>query len=85
MPARRGTPLRIERLAEALAARGHHVELLTYHLAEEPGHFEFPVWRVFGRLEAGTLPPGPTLAKLMPSRSRPARRSRGGCASSRSM
>lgn len=65
LPARRGTPLRIERLAEALAARGHHVELLTYHLAEEPGHFEFPVWRVFGRLEAGTLPPGPTLAKLM--------------------
>ncbi|MFO1075557.1 MAG: hypothetical protein U1E17_23225 [Geminicoccaceae bacterium] len=27
LPARRGTPLRIERLAEALAARGHHVEL----------------------------------------------------------
>ena len=64
LPARRGTPLRIERLAEALAARGHAVELLTYHLAEEPGRFEFPVWRVFGRHETGTLPPGPTFAKL---------------------
>lgn len=64
LPARRGTPLRIERLAEALNARGHAVELLTYHLAEEPGRFPFPVRRVFGRCEAGTLPPGPTLAKL---------------------
>ena len=32
MPARRGTPLRVERLAEALAARGHHVELVTYQI-----------------------------------------------------
>lgn len=64
LPARRGTPLRIERLAEALSARGHEVELLTYHLAEEPDRFAFPVQRVFGRCEPGTLPPGPTLAKL---------------------
>ena len=64
LPARRGTPLRVERLAEALSARGHSVELLTYHLAEEPDRFAFPVQRVFGRCEAGTLPPGPTLAKL---------------------
>jgi glycosyltransferase involved in cell wall biosynthesis len=64
LPARRGTPLRVERLAEALSARGHQVELLTYHLAEEPDRFAFPVQRVFGRCEAGTLPPGPTLAKL---------------------
>jgi glycosyltransferase involved in cell wall biosynthesis len=65
LPARRGTPLRIERLAEALSARGHEVELLTYHLAEEPERFAFPVQRVFGRCEPGTLPPGPTLAKLL--------------------
>ncbi len=64
LPARRGTPLRIERLAEALVARGHEVELLAYHLAEEPDRFAFPVQRVFGRREPGTLPPGPTLAKL---------------------
>jgi glycosyltransferase involved in cell wall biosynthesis len=64
LPARRGTPLRIERLAEALSARGHEVELLTYHLAEEPDRFALPVQRVFGRCASGTLPPGPTLAKL---------------------
>lgn len=64
LPARRGTPLRIERLAEALSARGHEVELLTYHLAEEPARFPFRVERIFGRCEPGTLPPGPTMAKL---------------------
>jgi len=30
MPARRGTPLRIERLTEALIARGHHEELAMH-------------------------------------------------------
>lgn len=64
LPARRGTPLRIERLAQALSARGHDVELFTYHLAEERGRLDFPVHRIFGRLEVGDLPPGPTLAKL---------------------
>jgi glycosyltransferase involved in cell wall biosynthesis len=65
LPARRGTPLRIERLAQALSARGHDVELITYHLAEERGQLDFPVHRIFGRLELGALPPGPTLAKLL--------------------
>ncbi|MEK0084512.1 glycosyltransferase family 4 protein [Benzoatithermus flavus] len=56
--------MRIERLAQALSARGHDVELVTYHLAEERGQFDFPVHRIYGRLEIGSLPPGPTLAKL---------------------
>lgn len=64
LPARRGTPLRVERLAEALAARGHAVELLTYHLAEPPGELALPASRIFGKRRLGTLPPGPTLAKL---------------------
>ena len=64
MPARRGTPLRVERLAQALAARGHDIELITYHLAEEDGQYAFPVQRIFDRVELGTLAPGPTLAKL---------------------
>ena len=64
MPARRGTPLRVERLAQALAARGHEVELITYHLAEEDAQYSFPVRRIFDRVELGSLPPGPTLAKL---------------------
>ena len=64
MPARRGTPLRVERLAQALTARGHAVELMTYHLAAEEGVYSFPVRRIYDRVERGTLPPGPTLAKL---------------------
>jgi glycosyltransferase involved in cell wall biosynthesis len=64
MPARRGTPLRVERLAQALAARGHEVEVITYHLAEEESRYDFPIRRIFDRLELGTLAPGPTLAKL---------------------
>ena len=65
MPARRGTPLRVERLAQALAARGHAVELMTYHLAEEDGAYAFPIRRIYDRVERGTLPPGPTVAKLV--------------------
>ena len=65
MPARRGTPLRVERLAQALAARGHAVELITYHLAEEDGVYAFPIRRIYDRVERGTLPPGPTVAKLV--------------------
>jgi glycosyltransferase involved in cell wall biosynthesis len=64
MPARRGTPLRVERLAQALAARGHDVEVITYHLAEEEAQYDFPIRRIFDRIELGTLAPGPTLAKL---------------------
>ena len=65
MPARRGTPLRVERLAQALAARGHAVELMTYHLAEEDGTYAFPIRRIYDRVERGNLPPGPTFAKLL--------------------
>lgn len=64
MPARRGTPLRVERLAQALAARGHDIELITYHLAEEDAQYGFPVRRIFDRVELGSLAPGPTFAKL---------------------
>ena len=64
LPARRGTPLRVERLAQALAARGHDVEVITYHLAEEEADYDFPIRRIFDRRELGTIAPGPTLAKL---------------------
>ena len=70
MPARRGTPLRVERLAQALAARGHAVELMTYHLAEEDGAYAFPIRRIYDRVERGTLPPGPPSKKPDPSASR---------------
>jgi glycosyltransferase involved in cell wall biosynthesis len=64
MPARRGTPLRIERLAEALTARGHHVELITYHIADTPQPLAFPVHRIFDRPVYWRMPVGPSLRKL---------------------
>ncbi len=64
MPARRGTPLRIERLAEALMARGHHVELVTYHVADGPQPLGIPVHRIFKRPVYWRMPVGPSFRKL---------------------
>jgi glycosyltransferase involved in cell wall biosynthesis len=64
MPARRGTPLRVERLAEALAARGHHVELVTYHVADGPQPLDFPVHRIFRNPVYWRMPVGPSFRKL---------------------
>ena len=64
MPARRGTPLRVERLAEALAARGHHVELITYHVADGPQPLSVPVHRIFRRAVYWHMPVGPSFRKL---------------------
>lgn len=64
MPARRGTPLRIERLTEALIARGHHVELITYHVSDDPQPLGFPVHRIFNRRLYWHMPAGPSLRKL---------------------
>lgn len=64
MPARRGTPLRVERLAQALWRRGHHVEVITYHIADDAQVFEFPVHRIFAHPVYLTMPAGPNLRKL---------------------
>ena len=64
MPARRGTPLRIERLTEALIARGHHVELITYHISDDAQPLPFPVHRIFNRRVYWRMPAGPNLRKL---------------------
>jgi glycosyltransferase involved in cell wall biosynthesis len=64
MPARRGTPLRIERLTEALIARGHHVELITYHVSDDAQPLDFPVHRIFNRRVYRRMPAGPNLRKL---------------------
>jgi glycosyltransferase involved in cell wall biosynthesis len=64
MPARRGTPLRVERLAEALAARGHEVELITYHVAEGPQPLGVPVHRIFRHPVYWRMPVGPSFRKL---------------------
>jgi glycosyltransferase involved in cell wall biosynthesis len=64
MPARRGTPLRIERLTEALIARGHHVELITYHISDDEQTLHFPVHRIFNKRVYWRMPAGPNLRKL---------------------
>jgi len=64
MPARRGTPLRIERLTEALIARGHHVELISYHISDDAQDLPFPVHRIFNRRVYWRMPAGPNLRKL---------------------
>jgi glycosyltransferase involved in cell wall biosynthesis len=64
MPARRGTPLRIERLTEALIARGHHVELITYHVSDDAQVLDFPVHRIFNKRVYWRMPAGPNLRKL---------------------
>jgi glycosyltransferase involved in cell wall biosynthesis len=64
-PARRGTPLRIQRLAEALALRGLEVHLVAYHVTDGSDPLALPVERIFNRTVCRALPPGPTLAKLL--------------------
>jgi glycosyltransferase involved in cell wall biosynthesis len=64
MPSRRGTPLRIERLTEALIARGHHVELITYHVSDDAQTLDFPVHRIFNKRVYWRMPAGPNLRKL---------------------
>lgn len=63
-PASRGTPIRIQRLAEATAARGHRVHVVTYHYGNGELAPELVIHRI-GRV--GTyrrLAPGPTYVKL---------------------
>jgi glycosyltransferase involved in cell wall biosynthesis len=64
MLARRGTPVRIERLSEALAARGHRVTVATYHIGEAAPAGTFDIVRIDRPFVAGSLPPGPAFAKF---------------------
>ncbi len=64
VPARRGTPLRVERLAEALCAWGHQVELITYHVAEDNAPLDFPVHRILDKHSCRKMPAGPSARKL---------------------
>jgi glycosyltransferase involved in cell wall biosynthesis len=65
-PCRRGTPVRIQRMAQALAERGAEVHVVTYHYGEEA--LADPPYRVHrtARLPGGRrLSPGPSPAKLL--------------------
>jgi glycosyltransferase involved in cell wall biosynthesis len=64
-PYSRGTPIRIRRLAEGLAARGHEVHVATYHLGD-PVELR-GVWthRIAPVHSYTRMAPGPSLRKLL--------------------
>ena len=60
----RGTPIRIHRIAEAVARRGHAVHVVTYHLGEELADPPFVVHRIRDVPAYRRTDPGPTVRKL---------------------
>ena len=63
-PARRGTPIRIHRLAEGMAARGHRVHVVTYHYGTGASGSTLSVHRIPRIRSYQNLSPGPTYMKL---------------------
>jgi glycosyltransferase involved in cell wall biosynthesis len=64
-PARRGTPVRILRMAEELGRRGHDVHVVTYHLGETIGAAPFTVHRIRDVPTYTKTAPGPAYQKLL--------------------
>ena len=60
----RGTPIRIHRIAEAVARRGHAVHVVTYHLGEDLADSPFVVHRIRDVPAYRRTDPGPTARKL---------------------
>lgn len=63
-PAPRGTPVRVHRIAESLAARGHVVDVVTYHLGERATGLPFRIHRIARVPTYTKLDPGPSCQKL---------------------
>ena len=64
-PSPRGTPVRIHRLSEALARRGHDVHVVTYHLGDDIQEAPFHVHRIRDVKFYHKTAPGPTYGKLL--------------------
>ena len=64
-PFGRGTPIRIQRQAEALAARGHEVHVVTYFLGAPDPVERVTVHRTARVRFYRTTSPGPTYGKLL--------------------
>jgi glycosyltransferase involved in cell wall biosynthesis len=64
-PLGRGTPIRIQRQAEALAARGHEVHVVTYFLGTADPVAGVTVHRTPRLPRYRTTAPGPTYQKLL--------------------
>ncbi|MGB0768297.1 MAG: glycosyltransferase family 4 protein [Phycisphaeraceae bacterium] len=63
-PFERGTPVRIHRMSEALVARGHTVELVTYHLGDHEVSLPFDVHRIREVKTYTKTDAGPSYQKL---------------------
>jgi glycosyltransferase involved in cell wall biosynthesis len=64
-PYPRGTPIRIFRMAEALAHRGNEVHVVTYHLGEKLQKIPFYLHRIGEVKTYRKYSPGPTYQKLL--------------------
>ena len=64
-PARRGTPVRIQRLAEELTQRGHRVVVVTYHHGTGEADPTVEVRRIRPIRSYNKLGPGPSYRKLL--------------------
>jgi len=63
-PYARGTPIRIQRMAEALVARGHRVDVYTYHYGAPTDQASFRIIRIPGIAGYRRGAPGPSIVKL---------------------
>ena len=61
----RGTPIRIQCIAEAVAHRGHSVHVVTYHLGEVVHDCPYHVHRIPEVPAYRRTAPGPTVRKLL--------------------
>lgn len=64
-PCERGTPVRIRRLCEGLAARGHQVDVITYHLGDQVSLAGVRIHRSAAVRGYTRTAPGPTPRKLL--------------------
>lgn len=64
-PARRGTPIRIQRMAEALVQRGHEVHVLTYHFGDSVPEEPPFIHRISPDPHYSVMAPGPTYRKIL--------------------
>jgi glycosyltransferase involved in cell wall biosynthesis len=63
-PYPRGTPIRILRMSEGLAARGHDVHVITYHLGQDMEDLPFQIHRIPNVPTYHKFSPGPTYQKV---------------------
>ena len=61
----RGTPVRIQRLAQALVEEGHTVDVITYHLGKTDEKLPFKVYRIAKVFYYHRVSAGPSISKLL--------------------